>query len=317
MSSCLLTTLKGSVDDDSLPYYGEINFDCALLSNEELGWAKDNPSILSVSFLKAFKVLAEGGDLSDPTSGTSYGHVASFPAGAANIKLSKTVTKIKLLGEYQCSAISRQGAYLVPVGILLDNNSIKYQKNITELNLTATGCVRYIDNDLPQLLKEHASLKKISARDLSCGINLADFSNLKALTYLSLLNMPNANGAIDSLSELSNLTTLAITEQPNANISGDISLMPNSITKIDFTKNPATYSWKNTRSANTAPFSLVSVRLGSDVDAALVNLAACTKESPLSTAEKIMTFIGTRTSASDAAVAALQAKGWTITVTEA
>lgn len=72
------------------------------------------------------------------------------------------------------------------------------------------------------------------------------------------------------------------------------------------------FNWKSERDNNYNIISLQDVHLGSDVDAMLINQSKCVVN--VNTAKTISVF-GNKTSASDAAVQALQSKGYTVSIT--
>lgn len=74
------------------------------------------------------------------------------------------------------------------------------------------------------------------------------------------------------------------------------------------------FSWKTTRDSSLPIIALRDINLGNDVDAMLINQAACNPHSGVSGNDLIIKVYGTRTSASDAAVATLKSKGMTIIV---
>ena len=72
------------------------------------------------------------------------------------------------------------------------------------------------------------------------------------------------------------------------------------------------FSWKNTREGYF--LGLKNINLGSDVDAMLINQATLEFHSDASAGDKVLTIFGTRTSASDSAVATLKGRSVTITL---
>ena len=317
MTKCLVTTLKGVVDDSSLPYFGEFSLNVS--DSGRSGVVKNS---IGVTFTKPFRCFATGGNFISE-SGDSLGNILSFSAGSQVIRFDDKVEEIRFSGMYSCTALNcGEFAYkLRSTDVTVEK--LQNQINIEALQFSSSRGLAFTGS-FTELSKRHQSVKSLAVWDRTTNpftlSELASFANLESLT----VNSGAVSGDITDLAKLTSLKSLMLGYQgsdPAAAghvITGDLAKLPPNLQFFNWDSSKYELTWKSQRSADTWPIAMYKVKVGDDLDALLINQAACTKETPLTLpSEKIMTFIGTRTSASDAAVAALQAKGWTITVTEA
>ena len=140
-----------------------------------------------------------------------------------------------------------------------------------------------------------------------------DISNLKNLTALTTLNMSNTNVSGD-ISNLKNLTKLNSIEFKNVTgLTGDMGTLPDSI--LFFVGGKGNFTW------NTSSRTYILATEGiicDKIDDMLNDMATKTaKFAGEQVWYKTISLIGTRTSASDAAVQTLQSKGYTVSITPA
>ena len=145
--------------------------------------------------------------------------------------------------------------------------------------------------------------------DINALSNLTNLSNIK-------LSDTNVSGNINSLSKLTKLTYLS--ELKNISLTGDMSKIPAKVSFISqlARKVSTNFTWTANGRQNATllaiegnvPFDTVSM------DNMLIDQATCTVASSAHTGfERNISVFGNRTSASDAAVEAIQNKGITIT----
>ena len=145
--------------------------------------------------------------------------------------------------------------------------------------------------------------------DINALSNLTNLSNIQ-------LNNTNVSGNIDSLANLTKLTYLS--ELKNISLTGDMSKIPAKVSFISQAsrKVSTNFTWTANGRQNATllaiegdvPFDTVSM------DNMLIDQATCTVASSAHTGfEHNISVFGNRTSASDAAVEAIQNKGITIT----
>ena len=143
-----------------------------------------------------------------------------------------------------------------------------------------------------------------------------DIANFKYLTSLNEIAVTNMTGNIGELSSLSNLETMALLL---CNLTGDISKLPNSFRYLFIEQsNGSNLTWVSRNSSAKIIALHLTVNLD-NIDKMLQDQAECQigyKDSD-GINYKSITVKGNRTSASDAAVATLQQKGYTVSITPA
>ena len=182
-------------------------------------------------------------------------------------------------------------------------------------------------NDSLQILVSDAfygDLKHLSNKTGLVEINLSnkatsgDIAALKPCTKVSKIFLSSSAiyGDISCFYAASALNQLTIDE---AKLTGDISLLPSGLLYFRSYNGKSIFTWDNERKADSSIIGLYNINLGNDVDKMLINQAKCTVkelgDNP-SWFRAIIVF-GTRTSASDEAITTLQGKGYTVSVNPA
>lgn len=144
-----------------------------------------------------------------------------------------------------------------------------------------------------------------------------DINAVKNQTNLTTCSL-YSSGIYGDLSSLSNLNNLKILRLNKSKITGDLSKLPPSVycTIFDST---ISLSWDGERDSSSYIMAINDTPTINNVDKMLINQAKC-KASPSGNATSTpwnftISVKGTRTSASDSAVAELQSKGYTVSVT--
>lgn len=285
MGKCLVTKLNGVVGDNSLLKVGE-----ARIIMKKI----ESPSYMSQGFTATFAedVLLEiigDGYFTDENLSTNKGKTMKI---SANQMISFWVSN----GDYEISIPNKYSIlnlYFYPMpekGSLSDEqlfskatdlSYFKFSKMINSLNISSKESIGSLDN-------------------------LADCLNL---TSIALSKSSGIYGNLSSLAKLSNLKQLTLID--NQNVTGDLALLPNNVIYIDG-QDGAMFSWASTRPSSASIIAMRMVNLGTNVDNMLINQANCTASGDT---YKTIQCKGTRTSAADNAVAALQAKGYTVSIT--
>ena len=141
--------------------------------------------------------------------------------------------------------------------------------------------------------------------------DIASLAGMTKLNYVSLANT-QVSGDVASLSGLKNLTILFA----GKNNYGDVAVLSPILQFINMNKKSATWS---TRPSSSTIIAMEDVDFGNEVDKMLQNQAQCVKPEIQNEQawKRTINVIGTRTTVSDDAVAALQGKGYTIIVNPA
>ena len=148
------------------------------------------------------------------------------------------------------------------------------------------------------------------------GTNVSgDISVLKNFTALKSLSVDNISGDISNLKGLNNLSNI---KSSNSTLNGDLATLPPNVTFLSLNKCTTTFTWGE-RPSSSKIVAMEGNIVISNIDTMLQNQAQCQAAitSSSNTWEKIIACIGTRSSASDAAVQTLQSKGYTVSVTPA
>ena len=309
MGKCLITKLNGVVSNNNLLKIDEVKI--------QFGSNLGKP--FKAKFSGDITIKAEKGAITDETGTTSL----------YEKKGSEDFIYIK-----ENSTISISNKYNITSFCVYNNRSDSKENDVT-FNF---DLLKYVN---------------ISGIEFFGGSNvIGDFSFLsdRNCGYIVLSNMKNTYGTIDFKGKAVNTTTLRITNTPNVvlnlnglsasklqnitidnaigtinslpdsidsiyiigrnNVTGDLSLMKNKFTYISGGK----FTWKNERDNSYPIISMWYVNIEEDCDKMLINQAKCPASSISS---KAIHIIGTRTSASDAAVQTLQSKGYTVSITPA
>ena len=140
-----------------------------------------------------------------------------------------------------------------------------------------------------------------------------DIAALKNLTGLTTLSMSSTQVSGD-IANLKNLTKLTGIQFKNVTgLTGDMGTLPDSI--LFFPNNKGNFTW--TTSSRTYILATEGIKCDR-IDDMLNDMATKTAKFAGDEAwHKTISLIGTRTSASDAAVQTLQSKGYTVSITPA
>lgn len=352
MNKCLITKLKGVVDNNTLPRLG-----CVAVSFKQI----DNPTEftqgLGVSFKEAATAKIVGNAyFTDKTLTENKGTELSFEAGEnCSVFVSNGDCVVYFTNKYALLELKRY-AYSsnypsVSTGnktLSLDDLKYSNSINVLDLNTNVTGSLESLSNKASLLniliagenitgdinsLKESVSLSTL----ICTGTKVT--GNISFMQYLTNINNVNLygtvlSGDISSLQNCTKATSLEFYASEEAPITGDLASLANlnnlsrlSITfnKLsgDLSKMPASFSSivldgchsSFTWSERTSSCNAISISgnpIIDNVDKMLNDQANC----KLGTSGKIE-VIGSRTSASDSAVQKLQSHGYTISVTPA
>ena len=183
------------------------------------------------------------------------------------------------------------------------------------------------------VLKDKTLLTFISLGNNVTG-DLASFANLTSLKQLYIAYSKKMTGDIASLSSCGKLTNCILPSGitgsvdslrdntvlksitfVDANITGDISVLANSLSTLTASKScHFTWSYRNPSANIISLLPFTGNMVLDNVDKMLQDQAQCVVPSDVT---KTISVTGTRTSASDAAVATLQSKGYTVSITPA
>ena len=356
MGKCLVTKLNGSISNNKLLRLGEMRVHfaksespTASTQGKTFAFVKDAELEIIGDAYFTDKTLSEnkGKKITVPANSEAGFFVSNNDCDIAILD-KYSLSKIH-------SWAANIASYSANVSFTIDD--LKYSNTLTSINMdnaNVTGDIASLKNltalekvamkaknitgDIANL-KNLTSLKMISLRN-SAAIT-GDIANLKNLTSLTTLDLASnsVTGDIANLKNLISLTTLDLISTsvtgdiaeletcPNIGYlrlpdttEGDLAKLPKNCHFVAFSGNSnTTYTWSE-RPSSSKIFSIQGGNINvSNIDKMLQDLAQCQAAIPSSgeTWFKTISVAGNRTSASDAAVATLQQKGYTISINKA
>ena len=305
MTKCLVTKLNGSVDNNELLRIGEMRIKVEGVTSP----TKDTQGF-TLSFIEPTTVEIVGdGYFTNNTLTENKGK--SINVGSNSEIFVNQAAIVAIRNKYKLRAIGM----LVSSGTAYGENKVmnldglKYSSALTSLNLPKV-----------QLTGDIANLKGLTALTslILNGTNVTgDIANLKGLTALTSLIISETA----LYGDISNIYfTLTKSKELNLplcdNLTGDLASLPNNILFINNRGGKSKFTWKK-GSTRTNILSCNNIYCA-NIDDMLNDMADMTA-SFVSEAvyHKAINLIGTRTSASNDAVATLQQKGYTISIAKA
>lgn len=331
MNKCFITKLPSSVDNDNLPVLGQLRINWLKQSN----LTNNDDRKVTLRTTSSITVKVSGAHFTDSTLTSNLGNTKTITTTADLVSLyisNDADAVLTIDNKYTLVDLTFNNSSDVKP-IYFDIEDIKYCTAIFWLDLGNTQ----VTGDISAVSK----FTKANNIRLSNTQVTGDISTLSTLTNTSNIFLSNTQvtGDISTLSTLTNIVNL---EFSNTQVTGDISVLANL---------PKFISWQNLKytsltgnMSSVPPTAKFISQLGRNIDtnftwtangrqnatllamegqipfdtASMDNMfidqATCTV-SPTATNpwDKIISVKGTRTSASDAAVAAIQNKGITIT----
>ena len=318
-----LTENKGNnitlnVGNNSIWANGNNDVEIAILDKYSLNYLNRNYEGENHSKNKGIKC-----DLSDFKYSTALTTIAlsitQVSGDIANLKNLTALTAIDLYG----TQVSGDIANLKNLTALKSARLQSTQVSGDIANLKNLTALVYLGLSITQVSGDIANLKNLTALTeigLSGTQVSGDIANLKNLTALKKLQLSNPQvpltGDIGQLSTLSNCTEMIF---HYSKLTGDLAILPSACLFASFNNNKGSVFTWSTRPSTAKILAIEGNIKITNVDKMLQDQAQCqvgfTESSPAW--YKKISCVGTRTSASDAAVAALQQKGYTVSITPA
>lgn len=290
MKNCLVTKLKGTVNNSNIPKIGEL--------------------MIGIKVTGADRFISLESEIGQVVTirGDSYFMSSSNENSGNTLGIGSTTMNTYVA--------DKKGTMSFPNKYVIK----KIQGNVFE----DTDLSELAFNNKLQILVSNAfcgDIKHLSNKTDFVEINLAnkalfgDIASIKSCTKLSKIWLSGSAvyGDISNLSAISTLEQLSIDD---AKLTGDISLLPSELLYFRNSNKESLFTWNTERKGDSSIIGLYKINLGNDVDKMLINQAKCTvKElNGNPTYFRNISVFGSRTSASDAAIETLQAKGYTISV---
>ena len=284
MNKCLITKLNGFINNPELLRLGEMRMKTLKVSNPT-----EHAQGFGISVNKTVTlVIVSDGYFTDKTLTENKGKNATLNVGFNDIWVNgKSDVEIAILDKYSLTTISSYG---VNWNILkFSISDLKYSTALTSLILLNT---------------------QVSG----------DIANLKGLTALTSLDLSSTQvpltGDIGQLSSLSNCLDIKL---KNSKLTGDLAMLPSKCRFVSFLYDKGSVFTWSTRPSSAKIIAIEGNANLTNIDKMLQDQAQCQVGfSPNSeTWYKTISVAGNRTSASDDAVATLQQKGYTISISKA
>lgn len=282
MSKCLITKLNGIVENPRLPKLEECVIE--FLGKGSVNLALDEESDIRVT----------DGVFSDSTYSQNNGTTKTVSSPGFQYILPTSSSAFLFLPKKKVTSLS-------PSNCSFDFNQMLYMPNLISPGC-GSGCVPINKLDIQEFCSKHNVLTFQFASEVVKG----DIAGLRG----KLATWIRIHGK-DVYGDISNITNdVDDIFLSGTKIGGELSGFTSRNCQF---YNNGQFTWKNTRPSNKEILPLIGgANLGDDVDAMLINQANCVVGT-----NKTISVLGNRTSASDAAVATLQQKGYTVSVTPA
>jgi hypothetical protein len=307
MGNCLVTKLKGTVQNSDLLRVGELRICVHKI---------DNPSSetqrINLNFTEDVKLEIIGdGYFTNATLVSNLGKSLTAKANTESlVYVSNGDFEIAILNKYALTKINTRTNKKTAIKDIAD---LKYSSSINYIAVNSVENVSYFSD-----LKSLKTLTYLSISNANINGNLSDLEPLTNLLYLIIGNTSNKiTGNVSSLKAITKLNTLVIL---NSDVTGDLATLPSTCRSaaFDYHDTNAVFDW----SSRPASSKIIAIRGNpklNNIDKMLQDQANCVVgfTSADDASYKKIEVSGTRTSASDAALATLQQKGYTVTITPA
>jgi hypothetical protein len=334
MNRCLVTKLNGSVDNTSLLRIGEMRIGISKIDSPN-HWTQGFR--ITVNKLTVLEIIGDGYFTDVNLTANNGKKITLNPNVSEKVYVSNGNFEVAILDKYALVDIYDYDTYSEGNSTYSQKNKsisdigfFKYSTALTSLGLSNTNLSGDIANlkNLTALTRIELNKTNLSGdianlKNLTALTNLklnstnisGDIANLKNLTALTNLELSNAQipltGEISALSTLSKCSTISLSF---SKLTGDLAILPDACCEVALYYNKGSVFTWSTRPSSAYIISLGGASLYSNVDKMLQDQAQC-QVGP--TANKTISATGTRTSASDNAVATLQQKGYTVIINPA
>ena len=281
MNKCLITKLNGSSNNPELLRLGEMRMKILKVSNPT-----ENTQGFSISVNNNVTLeIVSDGYFTDKTLTENKGKNITINAGKSSVFVSgNNDVEIAILDKYSLTSLAVYGK-----NIELDISDLKYSTALTSIAVDGT---------------------QVSG----------DIANLKNLTALTTIGLYNAQepltGNIGQLSTLSSCINMSLSY---SKLTGDLAILPSKLRFVSFANDKGSVFTWSTRQSTAKIIAIEGNASLTNIDKMLQDQAQCQVgfSSNDSVWYKTISVAGNRTSASDDAVATLQQKGYTISISKA
>ena len=302
MGKCLVTKLNGAIEDTSMLRIGEMRVHFSKVDNP----TKATQGLVVIGKKEGMLEIIGNGHFTDETLTQNLGKTAKVKTWQESVYVSEEVREVAILDKYSIKLFLSSDPIQETPNKDFDLSSLKYSRNLTNLNFNGSGVYGDISN-LKDCPLEYLYMMNTNIE-----------GDISSLAKMNLVNFQISN-IKGNISALYNMSKLSAAIFDKCELQGDLALLPKKMSSflVNMDKGSA-FTWSNRPSdakilsigymiINPAPYL-------SNVDKMLQDQANCEASSE---GRKTIAVTGTRTSASDAAVQTLQSKGYTVSITPA
>ena len=308
MGKCLITILNGSVQNDSLLRIGEF---CIKVSKVESPTADSQRFVVNNSKDAKLRIIGDG-YFTNETLSENKGKELNITANTeTTVYFSNGDYEVVVSEKYsltQVGTYTRTSWKEYKGKLSFDIDLLKYSPNISFLAINRTG----VTGDIA-VLDKLTGLTHLTIDNTQVTGDIAVFGKLTGLTQIPTINRTRVTGDIAVYKKCN----FKILQLLGTSVYGDLSVLPNNILWVQADINTTgTFTWTGIK--NRTNILAVENCKCNKIDAFLNDMA--TLEAKFGGEQiwyKTISLIGTRTSASDAAVQTLQSKGYTVSITPA
>ena len=311
MSKCLVTKLNGSSNNSELLRLGEMRIGISKIDSPN-HWTQSFR--ITVNKLTVLEIIGDGYFTDVNLTANNGKKITLNPNVSEKVYVSNGNFEVAILDKYALVGIFDYDTYSEGNSTYSQKNKsisdigfFKYSTALTSFGLSNTN----ISGDIANL-KSLTALTILKLSNTNISGDIANLKNLTALTRIELSNKQiPLTGEISALRTMSKCKTISLSF---SKLTGDLAILPDACCEVYlYYSKGSVFTW-GTRPSSAYIISLGGASLYNNVDKMLQNQAQC-QVGP--TANKTISAIGTRTSASDADVATLQQKGYTVAITPA
>lgn len=313
MGKCLVTKLNGSISNIDVMRLGEMRFHLDKVSvptdgTQGFGIGVNKPVVL--------EIVGEG-YFTDKTLAINKGKTITLNEGKNGVWASNNNLDVAILDKYSITSIESNypgepEENIVGTNKVLNSEDLKYCTALNTINLSNTQFSGSIED-----LKKLTALTRLYLHNTQV---IGDIGDLKSLTSLIYIGMSNINKPLTgNIGAFSNMLNLSNVNLRYSSLSGDLATLPDSCRFASFLNNIGTVFTWGTRPSSANILAIEGNAMITNVDKMLQDQSNCNVAISSSDAAYLKTIavVGTRTSASDAAVQTLQSKGYTVSITPA
>lgn len=307
MGNCLVTKLKGTVLNSNLLRVGELRICVHKIDNPN-----GETQRINLNFTEDVKLEIIGdGYFTNAMLVSNLGKSLTAKANTESlVYVSNGDFEIAILNKYALTKINTRTNKKTAIKDIAD---LKYSSSLNYLAINSVENVGYFSD-----IKSLTSLSYLAVSNANIKGSLSDLESLTNLSYIIIGDTSNKlTGNVSSLKAMTNLDTLVII---SSYVIGDLATLPSTCRSaaFDYHDTNAVFDW----SSRPASSKIIAIRGNpklNNIDKMLKDQANCVVgfTSADDASYKKIEVSGTRTSASDAALATLQQKGYTVTITHA